>query len=88
MKIKFVSYDGKYPNLCSGTLVLEIDGEEESFSNCLYAEDSDFGDNATWSFEVDEYNNPKSIDFGEMEVIYIEHLLNKHVERPHCGGCS
>lgn len=25
--IEFVSYDGKYPNLCSGQLVLKINGQ-------------------------------------------------------------
>ena len=29
--VKFVSYDGKYPNLCTGTLVLNIDGTDYSF---------------------------------------------------------
>ena len=31
--VKFISYSGKYPNLCSGRLVLEIDGERIAFSN-------------------------------------------------------
>ena len=31
MKLEFVSYDGKYPNLCSGTLIVKIDGKEVSF---------------------------------------------------------
>ena len=26
--VKFVSYDGEYPCLCSGTLILNIDGED------------------------------------------------------------
>ena len=26
--VKFVSYDGKWPNLCTGTLVLNIDGKD------------------------------------------------------------
>lgn len=29
--IEFVSYDGGYPNLCSGTLVVKIDGVEHKF---------------------------------------------------------
>jgi hypothetical protein len=30
-KIEFVSYSGKYPCLCSGKLVVKIDGKEVSF---------------------------------------------------------
>lgn len=29
--VKFVSYTGRYPNLCSGVLTLEIDGEIVNF---------------------------------------------------------
>lgn len=31
--VKFVSYSGRYPNLCSGALVLEIDGLEYTFGH-------------------------------------------------------
>lgn len=31
MDIEFVSYDGEYPNLCSGTLTVKIDGVKTTF---------------------------------------------------------
>lgn len=31
-QVKFISYSGEYPNLCSGKLVVQIDGKEISFS--------------------------------------------------------
>ena len=33
MDIKFISYTGKYPNLCAGVLTLEIDGKLITFGN-------------------------------------------------------
>ena len=32
-RVKFVSYTGKWPNLCHGILTLWIDGEERRFGN-------------------------------------------------------
>ena len=35
-KLKFISYDGEYPNLCSGTLILNLNGKDVVFPNyCL-----------------------------------------------------
>ena len=31
MQIEFVSYSGKFPNLCSGELVLKINGRKRTF---------------------------------------------------------
>lgn len=34
--VEFISYNGDFPNLCSGTLVLRIDGEEVTFpKHCM-----------------------------------------------------
>ena len=33
MNIKFISYTGKWPNLCSGVLTVEIDGKEYKFGH-------------------------------------------------------
>lgn len=35
--VKFVSYTGRYPNLCSGVLTLLIDGREVRFGHDTYA---------------------------------------------------
>ena len=47
MKIEFISYDGKYPNLCSGRLTLLIDGKETTFGEGLinksYDKHADYG---------------------------------------------
>ena len=62
-KIEFVSYDGKYPNLCSGNLILNIDGTDYRFKYVLssggsvYFNDdwSDFTVNhGNWSLNVFE----------------------------------
>ena len=33
--IKFISYDGRYPNLCRGVLILEYKNKEYSFEYLL-----------------------------------------------------
>lgn len=45
--IKFISYTGKYPNLCSGVLTVEINGKEYKFGH----ESSDY------DFEKQCYKN-------------------------------
>ena len=37
--VKFVSYTGRWPNLCTGVLTLEIDGEKITFGYGFHSED-------------------------------------------------
>lgn len=38
--VKFISYTGRYPNLCSGVLTLEVDGKEYRFGHDYTVADS------------------------------------------------
>ena len=45
-RVKFISYTGEYPNLCSGVLTLEIDGVQYKFGHnfMAYHYDKEIGD--------------------------------------------
>lgn len=61
-RVKFISYTGEYPNLCSGVLTLEIDGVQykfgHSYENCHYDEDT-----KSWINDDEDPNNPNYDDF-------------------------
>ena len=86
--VEFVSYDGKFPNLCSGVLVLRIDGEIVEFPKYCMASggsvwfDEDWGENVccgAWAVDVPEqYANLKK---------EIEACVNENVPWGCCGGC-
>lgn len=94
MKIKhtveFVSYDGEYPTLCSGTLILRLDGKEIKFpDHCLISGgavvfDDDYNDYI--------YQGPWSIgswpkDWPESAKQDAEDLANANIPHGCCGGC-
>lgn len=83
--IEFVSYDGEYPNLCSGTLVLKIDGHEVTFPKyCMNSGGSISGDywnvyEGEWTVKV-----PEEYKVYEKEI---NKVVNENVEHGCCGGC-
>jgi hypothetical protein len=97
MEINFVSYDGKYPNLCAGTLVISIDGEVLDLGRCLHPGDEcgvdwsgprDIVKTGGWEFEPPNcfmVLNP----YRKLIVNEITRLLNEEwpVPMPCCGGC-
>lgn len=100
--VKFISYDGKYPNLCRGKLVLEIDGEQVTFGD--YDRKTKTENRRFWTSGGDcgfrngyseSYVNSDEwvIDVDEIPEQYrkyeeeIDRVFNENVEYGCCGGC-
>ena len=60
-RVKFISYTGKWPNLCSGVLTLEIDGKEYKFGHNYSNYHFDASGNGYFSDESE--NNPNFNSF-------------------------
>lgn len=101
MEIKFVSYDGKFPNLCSGTLVLNIDGEQYYFSGLIDKDDHHFRSFWTSGGYVefdDDWNENVGQGAWQLHKLCLPEFLkpygqqlidifNDNVEYGCCGGC-
>ncbi len=102
--VKFISYSGKYPNLCRGTLKLEIDGVEYCFCG-----DNDGANGKSengaykrfWHTFGEYYGDTNPFWSGEWVIdvstlpehlrkyaAEIDEVFNKNVERGCCGGCK
>lgn len=89
--VEFVSYSGKYPNLCCGKLILNIDGKDVSFGkdsehekfwstggNCLGPRA------ATGEWYIDVEKIPEEFRKYASEI---DNVFNVNVEYGCCGGC-
>lgn len=86
--VEFVSYDGAFPNLCSGTLVLKINGEVRTMPDyCLHSGggvyfDEDWNETVTsgrWSITLPDDLEPLRDE--------IEECINENIPYGCCGGC-
>lgn len=85
--VEFVSYNGKWPHLCSGELVLRIEGKEVNFDCCLCSGGCVWFDDE-WSEHVED--GPWSVDVPEEFAQYAEEItevVNDNVPWGCCGGC-
>jgi hypothetical protein len=88
--LKFVSYNGKYPNLCSGTLTIRLNGKRISMENALASGGkcritADYEEHVTMGdWEVIEHKLPTS---ARPYITEITALVNEKVPRGCCGGC-
>jgi len=85
--VKFISYDGSFPNLCSGELVIEVNGKvyKGGFTLCSggsvsFTEDwQEVVTQGEWSVSV-----PDELEEYQKEI---EELVNDNVRWGCCGGC-
>lgn len=97
--IKFISYTGSYPNLCSGDLALEIDGIEYTFGYGYERKTKpdfepfwcsgggiigDYEDTYSGEWEVDIDRLPEQFRKYAFEI---DRIFNENVEWGCCGGC-
>lgn len=89
MNIK-IDYDGKYPTLCCGNLVVTIDSEEWVFSNyCLISGGTAYLDE-DWSDHVEqgEWTISEWPDgFPEDLKSLVLEKVNEEIPFGCCGGC-
>ena len=90
--LKFIAYDGTFPNLCSGILTVELDGELFSITDCLIPGG---GVTFTKDWEAVVKQGPWTIDpdvlpaaLHSYPLIYeLAKLANDNIPMGCCGGC-
>ena len=91
-EVKFVSYDGRFPNLCSGTFVYARCGRQYSAHHVLNSGgglDSDYSAySGLWSFDDGFVDDLKSQGFTEDDVDKLLDAVNDKVSHGCCGGCA
>ena len=90
MKVEFISYDGAYPNLCSGQLILKVDEETYNFPAHSMSSGGNVSFDENWSEEVT--SGPWSIydwpnEFPENAKELAIEIINENVQPGCCGGC-
>jgi len=87
-KVKFISYNGEYPNLCSGILVLDVDGKRFELERALISGGSVWFDE-DWSENVEQGAWEIGMLPEELEMyrVEIQDIVNENVFYGCCGGC-
>lgn len=101
--VEFVSYTGRFPNLCSGILTVRIDGKEVTFggyngkadfpriwnSGGSVSFDNDWTEHVTHgAWEVNDWSAKEITDPNiKNRLEEIIEIMNKNVPHGCCGGC-
>lgn len=88
-RLKFISYDGKYPNLCAGILIIELDGVKVTFEPHSLCSGGSVWFDEHWNEYITE--GPWSItmpyDFPKELYQELKDLINENIPLGCCGGC-
>lgn len=89
MDIK-IKYDGAYPNLCSGKLIVIIDGKEWVFPDYCLSSGGSVSFTDAWDEIVTQ--GPWTIsdfpkDFPKNLKQAVEDAVNEYIPYGCCGGC-
>lgn len=95
-EVRFISYDGEWPNLCRGTLKISVDDKQYQ-GDCLISGGSVNLDPVNLKFEVSHGpwdiawdrlldENGEQIDNDKIKhgILF---LVNENVKSGCCGGC-
>lgn len=86
--VEFVSYNGKFPNLCRGTLVIKVNGEEINLENYLISGGQCWFDNKrNGHIETGDWRLCQLPNNLEPYREEIPKVVNENVSRGCCGGC-
>lgn len=88
--LEFVSYNGDYPNLCSGELKMKLDGKIIVFPTYCLSSGGSVSFDKDWNEEVEQGDwtireFPKG--FPEELKEYATELVNQNIPQGCCGGC-
>lgn len=84
-----IKYDGKYPCLCMGHLLVIVDGKEYDFGKYCLTSGGSVSFDENWNAEVTE--GEWSVEFPEdfpkeLEEKVLE-CINEEIPHGCCGGC-
>ena len=88
--LEFVSYNGEFPNLCSGKLIMKLDDKVLEFPDHCLSSCGNVSFNDDWD-EVVTTGDWVITDFPEdfpeeLKDLALE-LVNDNVNKGCCGGC-
>lgn len=87
--VEFVSYDGKWPCLCMGTLTIRVNDKTYRFNHamvsgggiCCGTDWNMWSVHGDWKINLEEH--PELEPYKDE----IERVVNENVEQGCCGGC-